>query len=199
MSYKTTLNSYTQRFIVVIFVLIRKYFNYNPWHDSFFSDRPYAQKIVAHLNKRQEKISVLEIGCGTGDILRRLRFKEKYGFDYDSNVLKGLRFLSFFQNNGGKIKTKKFDFNKDQINKTYDVIILVNWIHKIEGKKLKSKIQKYFSENLNIGGELIFDTLSNSKYEYNHKATTLCTNLNCKIKKLGRFKYGRKIFSALKN
>lgn len=186
------------RIIRLILVMIRKYYNYDSWHDSFFNDRPYAKKIVSHLNLRDIKNSALEIGCGTGDIIRRLKFQRKYGYDYEVNVLKCLKFLSLFQNYGGKIRTKKFNFNKEEIVKNYDVIILVNWIHNIEQKNLSQKLKKYYYKNLNIGGELIIDAMSNTNYKYNHNISTLTKNLNCKIQNLGSFKYGRTIFSILK-
>ena len=169
-----------KRINALILVLIRKYYNYNSWHDSFFSDRPYAQKIVAHLNKRQKRDALLEVGCGTGDMLRRLTFKKKYGFDYEMQALKGLRFLSLFYNAGGKIKLMKFNFNKDKIYKSYDAIILVNWIHEIDPEILKQQIEKIFYRNLNSGGEIIIDTLRNQNYKHNHSIDSLTKNLKWK-------------------
>ena len=179
-------------------VLLRVYFQYNSWHDSLFIQRRYAQKIVSHLNKRMVRNSVLEIGCGTGDILRRLNYANKTGLDYEQGALNALNFLSYLKNVGGYISIKKFDFLSDEVNGKYDVIILCNWIHEIEPSVLKFKISQIFKNNLNDNGEIILDVLENLEYKYNHSIIDLIQNLNCKKVSLGEFESGRVIFCLMK-
>jgi SAM-dependent methyltransferase len=180
-------------------LVLRSYFKYNSWHDSLYSKRGYAKKIVSYLNTRIVKNSVLEIGCGTGDILRRLNYIKKEGLDYEQEVLNALNFLIYIKNIGGKVYTKKFDFLSDVVIGKFDVIILCNWIHEIEPSLLESKIRTLFENNLNTNGEIIIDILENTDYKYNHSITYLTQNFNCSQIILGEFEWGRKIYSILKS
>jgi SAM-dependent methyltransferase len=179
-------------------IFLRMFFGYNSWHDSLYFQRNYAQKIVSHLNSRSVKRSVLEIGCGTGDILRRCDFKKKVGLDSESEVLSALHFLCYLRNRGGEVKTFKFDFASDNVNGKYDSIILCNWIHEINPSLLKIKIKEIFDSHLCDGGEIVLDVLDNPTYKYNHKMDDLTQGLSCSMTMLGQFEFGRNVFSILK-
>ena len=139
--------------------IVQIWLGYDRWHNTPFFIRPYAKKIVEYLNKKDTKNSVVEIGCGTGDILRRLLYNEKFGLDIDRKVLKGLDFFSVFLNKRTKIKTLVFDFEKEELEGQYDIIILCNWIHGISPELLKEKINKMFDSNLKLNGEIIVDVI----------------------------------------
>jgi len=177
---------------------LRWFYKYNVWHNSLYAHRLYAQAIVTYLNNRSVRNTALEIGCGTGDILRRIDFGEKMGLDSEQEVLNALNFLKFIKNRGGKITTQKFNFLSDSIKGRFDVIILCNWIHEIEPPILKEKLTLLFEQHLNQGGELIIDTLENPSYAFNHDISTLTNRLNCTKKLLGKFEYGRKVYSIFK-
>ena len=173
---------------------------YDRWHNTPFFIRPYAKKIVEYLNKKDTKNSVVEIGCGTGDILRRLLYNEKYGLDNDEKVLKGLDFFSVFLNKSTKIKILVFDFEKEELEGQYDIIILCNWIHGIRPELLKEKINKIFDSNLKLNGEIIVDVIKkNSNYPYNHDISYLTSGFFGHIKEIGNYDYGRIIYSIKKS
>ena len=56
--------------------LLQRLYGFDRWHVGHGGER-YAADIVSRLNGRPEadRESVVEIGCGLGDILRRLRFR----------------------------------------------------------------------------------------------------------------------------
>lgn len=180
--------------VLSIKIPLRLYFGYDKWHDSSYFERPYTKQIVQHLNKREERNYVLEIGCGTGSILRRLDFVERLGLDYDTRVLNALVFMNKLS--GQKlIQTKHFNFLSDQISGNFDVIVLVNWIHEIKPTKLRSNLNKMYSQNLCLGGEIIIDTVGQSSYRHNHNIEFLTKDLDAKVILLGEFEFGRKVYS----
>jgi hypothetical protein len=93
-----------------------------------------------------------------------------------------------------KATFSKLDFLADQLNGTYDVIILINWIHDIKPIILKSKIEGFYEWNLNDGGYIIFDTLSTSGYTYKHDVNYLSETIGTEIKLLGQFHHGRNVW-----
>ena len=134
-----TLKKIFLKILNIPLALLRVFFGYNSWHDSLYFQRNYAQKIVFHLNSRSIRSSALEIGCGTGDILRRCEYVKKIGLDRETEVLSALHFLSYFRNRGGNIDTRKFNFVTDNLSGKFDTIILCNWIHEIKPSLLKIK------------------------------------------------------------
>src|SRR5882672_11472339 len=74
------------------------YFRFSRWHIISLRERPYARAIIDYLNSRppEQRGKALEIGCGLGDIIRRVDFENRVGLDADNSVLRAARFLSSF-------------------------------------------------------------------------------------------------------
>jgi len=193
--------SYGKREIIRFFRIILLFcFHFDKWHIGPLSVKQYAQDIIKYLNCLQEnnRQSVVEIGCGVGDIIRHLQFKKRFALDADANVLRAARFLSTVSFNG-KINFQTFVFPQSKLNDKYDVIILVNWIHDIAPAVLKNKINEYFNTNLKKKGRIIIDTVQDKEYPYNHDINFLSKDLNCQISKIGDYERGRKVFAILSN
>lgn len=179
--------------------LLQRIYGFNTWHINPYSKRPYAKAIVSHLNKRSARQSVLEIGCGLGDILRRLDFKNKKGLDREQAVLNAAAFMTKFHNaSNGTVSYKIFDLLDDEINGTFEAIIMVNWIHEIPPQILAEKFNTLFTAHLKPGGELIFDVLDNPDYKYNHSPNELTSGINADLSLIGRYDYNRHVYSARK-
>ena len=58
---------------------------------------------------------------------------------------------------------------------------MVNWIHNVEPKELKLKLNEYFFYNLKPNGEIIIDTVQDKEYQYNHSITYLTSEMKAKI------------------
>lgn len=179
--------------------LLRLLFKFDRWHISSYAQREYAQKIVAHLNSRTAKNSVIEIGCGLGDILRRLSFSNKVGLDCEREVLRAASLVSKVSNpGGGRLTYHCFTFPNDKLEGRFDAIVMVNWLHHIEPSILEVHIRNVFSHHLEAGGELVFDVVSNPAYRYNHDWKQLTQNMVAQILLYGPFEYGRTIVVAKK-
>ena len=112
-----------------------------------------------HANDKKNRNKAIEIGCGLGDIIRRLDFNEKVGVDNDKQVLNAARFISrFFDKN--KTEFIFYDLvNSDALNETYDLVLIPNFAHAINSEILKKKIEHIFLNNLTNTGELILDVI----------------------------------------
>jgi len=175
-------------------LIVFYFFNFNRWHVNSYSHRPYTEVVVSLLNNREIKSSAVEIGCGLGDILRRLHFGCRVGLDNEQEVLNAAIFISRFHNIlGRKIEFRKFDVLNDELVGRFDAILMVNWIHNIEPLELKRIVERMFSENLNMNGVLVFDVLSNKGYKYNHSFEDITENLLSQVTVLGPFDFGRSI------
>ena len=148
-------------------LVLRQVFNFDQWHLYTLTERPYAMDIIRFSNSRSSRQSFVEIGCGLGDIIRHVRYKERYGFDNDRNVLKAAAFIKRITLNRG-IRFEIFRFPESTLPGTHDVIVMVNWIHHIEPSVLKKKIEEYFNTSLNPGGAIIIDTVQDKEYRFNH-------------------------------
>ncbi len=172
-------------------------FRFDNWHTLPLSLKPYAQDIIKYLNKAKNKQSYLEIGCGLGDIARRVNFRERIGLDSQRRVLRAARFLSLlsFQ---WKIAYKKFTFPVDSLEGEFDAIVLVNWIHEIEPEILKLKFREYYLNNLKSGGSMIIDTVRHQGYKYNHKISFITADIACEIFHIGIYENNREVWAIKK-
>jgi len=170
-------------------------FRFDKWHLNTFKERNYAQSIVKYLNDNtsRQKLNMVEIGCGLGDIIRNIKIKNKLGLDADIKVLRAARLISLLQGKF-KIRYKVFVFPTSKLDGLYDVIIMVNWIHNVEPKELKLKLNEYFFYNLKPNGEIIIDTVQDKEYQYNHSITYLTSEMKAKIFRIGEFERQRKVF-----
>jgi SAM-dependent methyltransferase len=79
--------------------------------------------------------TVVEVGCGIGDILSRVRARERIGFDIDSAVIRAARFLHPGRVrwiSGGVASVEKYILPGRRI----DCLIMVNWIHNLSAEQL---------------------------------------------------------------
>lgn len=167
-------------------------FGFERWHLVKFRDREYAMFLVKALNMLENKSSVLEVGCGLGDILLRLKFSNKTGIDISKNVIQAAKFLSLFKNfNKSKFRYVCQDIRSRKIDGKYNVIILVNWIHNIDSKELKDIFKNLYHQNLMTGGTLVFDIVTSNDYKYQHNLQYLIEGLNMNYNIHGPFEYGR--------
>ena len=149
--------------------------------------------IINHLNSREKRKSVVEIGCGLGDILRNLKFERKLGFDKQKQVLNALNFLNKFYRKKKRIISTHIEFDELFLKDKYDVIIMVNWIHKIPDHELLNKLNDFYLNNLIPGGEIIIDSVIGNKniYPYEHNFDEINRKLGGQMKLIGVYSMGK--------
>jgi hypothetical protein len=178
--------------------LLRMMYKFDKWHTAPLLNKKYAQDIISYCNQQLQRNSYVEIGCGLGDIIRNVRYKEKCGYDIEQNVLNAAKFLARLSSQKD-ILFRVFSFPKDKLTcERCDCIVLVNWIHEIQPEILKENIEKYFYGNLNDNGCIIIDTVQDKEYQFNHDIKFLTSKLPCLIEKIGVYERQREVWAIRK-
>lgn len=187
---------YIQKIFRIILML---FFRFDYWHTSPLENRKYAIDIITSLNNHIPGGSIIEIGCGLGDILMKANYRKKYFYDISPEVLKAAAFLQRFSQKPSINYFKTFDLINDSLNKNlkFDTIIMVNWIHCFNSVVIKSRLSEIIKNNLNERGLIVFDIIENNKnYKFNHSVSDLIDLERFTIKEIDGYPYGRKLIFA---
>jgi SAM-dependent methyltransferase len=179
--------------------ILQKVYRFDKWHIVSIRQRKYARDIIAWCNRRPVRNSFLEIGCGLGDIVRSVRYEKRLGCDSDPKVLKAASFMASFR----KRYTTEFAicvFPDTSFTGTYDIILLVNWVHHIEPEVLRLNLKEYFTTLLNPGGAIVIDTVHHPEYRWNHEITDLSKGIGeATVEKIGGYERGREVWAIVKD
>ncbi len=102
--------------------LLGLFFKFDSWHARTPYECRTYKKIVVDLVNGLSKKSVVEIGCGLGEIISRIQAEKKYAYDKDQFVINAASFLHPY---GTVFRTGSFH-NLDSEESCIDVIIAVN-------------------------------------------------------------------------
>lgn len=172
--------------------LFNAFFGLSGFHNIPFSSKAYCVDIVIWLNARTGRHNVVEIGCGLGDIIRRLEYNVKCGLDKKDSVLRALRFLKhlhFWVGGNRSMYLGVHDVNIHRLHGTWDVIILVNWVHNLEPSRFQNILETMYNDNLATGGEIVIDLISDVSvlHAYAHNLELLLKNIRPKIVQIGSY------------
>jgi SAM-dependent methyltransferase len=122
---------------------LRMRHGFNPWHVNPIEWRPYALETRDYVNalvEREGLRSVLEIGCGLGEILRGIRAPEVVGFDIHDGVLP----LARKMNPRAEFHLGTFaDIRDRQI----DVLVAIDFPHRIPPEELQGLFSQVLAAN----------------------------------------------------
>jgi SAM-dependent methyltransferase len=114
---------------------LRTVFEFDSWHaNAPFSCRPYKGQVVELANSLHPR-TVVEVGCGLGDILSRISARERFGFDTDAGVIRAARFLhrhSAHWIHGDAACVAR----TVPVDHGIDCMIMVNWTHNVSAEQL---------------------------------------------------------------
>ena len=183
-------------------IILMLFFRFDYWHTSPLDNRKYAIDIISKLNSRASRESLIEIGCGLGDILTKAHYDRKYFYDISPEVLGAAAFLQKFSKISSRNSFKTFNFLIDTVEKDlkFDALVLVNWIHGFESKVLKYRLNKIVNNNLNEKGLIVFDIIENNPiYKFNHAVIDLIDVRKFDVTTFNEYPFGRKlVFAELK-
>jgi SAM-dependent methyltransferase len=175
--------------------VLRRVFGFDLWHVNRLRDRPYAMAVIAYLNGLPEsrRGTIVEIGCGMGDIIRRVRFRERLGLDADPSVLSAARFLAHLRF-ASHLRFEAHRFPRDPLAGRFDAVIMVNWPHMVDADTLQPALFACVRDHLTPGGVLIVDTVQDRTYRYNHSIDRLAPGGSV-VTKLGEFDRQRELWA----
>lgn len=130
--------------IAFLFAL-RAVFGFERWHaKSPFYCHPYKQKCVMLIEEEVRPRSVVELGCGLGEIIRRISAPNRYGIDIDVRVVRAARFIAGTRS-GIEFRAGSFP-EVTEVGPDLDLLIMVNWPHSLTPTELQTALDTLFAK-----------------------------------------------------
>jgi hypothetical protein len=128
--------------------LLKLIFGFDKWHVYGSHVPEYVETVSSLANSLENKKVCIEVGCGLGNILRRVEYVEKFGMDTDPGVIKALKFLkkSGVVRISGNIEVKEGSFEEIPKNLEIDLLIAINWVHNLKFDELVKKFNSVDSK-----------------------------------------------------
>lgn len=145
---------------------LSKKYGFDKWHIAPYQTRQYAWDIVQMINADPEtyqSLTVVEIGCGLGDIIRNINVKNKYGIDLSKEVIEAAKELD--KNNTVSWSAGSFE-DAAKFDDNIDLLITVNFMHEIEPEVLKGLYDSILSDKK--VKYIIADSAKGYQYKYWH-------------------------------
>jgi len=123
--------------------VLQRLYRFDRWHIRPIEIRYYALDLCKHLNEfiaKQGLKTVVEIGCGIGDILARIKADRVIGFDLDRNVIRAGQFVH------PRVEFHDGTFS-DVRGQNIDVLIAVNFTHNIAPDELQREFVGVMANN----------------------------------------------------
>ena len=121
---------------------IRHIFRFDEWHaNAPYACRPY-KKMVVDLVNSLHPVTVVEVGCGLGEILSRVNAENRYGLDSDVRVIRAAQFLHPRRIVWIVGSAARLDHRMAAIA-FIDCLIMVNWIHNISPNDLAAMLSQF--------------------------------------------------------
>lgn len=139
--------------------ILSKIFQFDSWHaKASISARPYRH-IVAKIVNDLNPTTVVEVGCGLGEILSRINAPIIHGYDIDVRVIRAARILH----------PRRVAFHTGGLSSVnlqeIDVLLLINWIHELSPASLQLQLEPLLPRTK----FLVLDALDPGVPGYNHK------------------------------
>jgi hypothetical protein len=121
------------------FKRLHRKFKFDPWHcEGTWHCRPYQRIAVKIVNKITPR-TVVEVGCGLGEIISRVNAPKRAGYDLEEAVINAARYLrgskvDFQVGSGSAVKEPKID-----------VLIALNWIHNLSPEEMREFLEPFYN------------------------------------------------------
>ena len=132
-----------------VYYLLYVTYHFDKWHlYRPFETTNYKQMIVKIIDPILEKDStVVDVGCGTGQILRHIRKSRRIGIDLDKQALQCGELLNKFTN--PPIEYLEGSIAKvSELNTPVKALILTNWLHAYDDTWITENLCQLFKNNI---------------------------------------------------
>ena len=173
--------------------MLQRAYGFDRWHVGHAGEA-YARDIVRALNAwpAPEREAAVEIGCGLGDILRHLAFRERLGLDADEGVLGAARLLARLQR-GSSPRFGRFHFPQSELS---SVSMRSSWstgFTRSIRTRFAAPCASYAAHHLSPGGAVVLDTIEDAAYVHNHDVRALAWP-GASVDEIGRYPRGRHVW-----
>lgn len=182
------INTFIGTFKMMYYTRLRKKYGFLEWSISPFELRPYIQKVAEYINENLDyDCTVVDVGCGLGELLRNVDVKHKYGFDLETESIEAAKHLN--RKRDITFSVGSFDSINDM---KIDALVSLNFMHGNDESYWRPVYKKVLDDN-NVK-MLIADSVrgTETKNDLNwNKIIPVNYKLNAKY---GPFKSGRYIW-----
>jgi SAM-dependent methyltransferase len=148
---------------------LQEEFGFDHWHvKSPYRRRPYKRRVVAVIDGFAPE-TVVEIGCGLGEIICRIKAPRRFGFDLEAAVIEGAKAL-----HGSAVVFHQGDLCKPVaiaaiVGGPIDVLVAVNWPHMLAFEEIEQSIADLRAQT--PVRRLVIDTIYPDRSGYQHYHT----------------------------
>lgn len=103
---------------------LQKRYGFDPWHTSPYELREYVQAVAKYVNDKGAK-SVVDIGCGLGDLLAHIQAPFRLGIDPGKGEIEAATHL--YEKKG--IRFIRGSFDEMEQGQEIDYLITLNFMH----------------------------------------------------------------------
>lgn len=141
---------------------LQKMIGFNKWHLGSLEGRRYALPMIRRINELLSAGGageVIEIGCGLGDIISAIHWKNKMGYDIDKKAILAARIL----HPQTLFRVGTFDEVRD---KKIAVLIALNFLHSVNDEDCcRYFCQLFYRNEISL---VVVDDVSSPPYRYSH-------------------------------
>ncbi|MBQ2934649.1 MAG: class I SAM-dependent methyltransferase [Lachnospiraceae bacterium] len=182
--WKNTLIGFLKR---LYYKSLRKKYQFDPWHDSPYELRKYAQATAEYIN-RHGADTVVDIGCGLGEVLRNISAPQRIGLDECGICIEVAKKLDKTK----RIQYVQGSFNDLKVQDTIDYVITLGFMHGSREDIWKSAYHRCASEN--DAKAFIVDVLPESDSTYCLDFSLILPENYVLKEKMGPFLSGRWLY-----
>ena len=134
--------------------------HFDQWHLDSADKRPYAVYLIRRINSMQlTDGTVVELGCGLGDILAGIHAADREGYDIDGKVIRAARmahpFLKTYTGSFGDIRGRRIS-----------LLIAVNFLFTLDEHSFRKNFDRLLRNN--EIDRIVVDEVTCPPYQYGH-------------------------------
>ena len=165
---------------------LQKKYGFLKWNVSPYELRPYIQACAKYINASGHN-SIVDVGCGLGEMLRHVNCRERIGFDVEEQSINVARYLD---------KKRAIDFRVGSFDEVRDlkadILVSLNFMH----VKTEDYWKPIYAEVLskNTFNEIMVDSITEPGTGQHHLDwKKILPSGYEKISEKGQFRFGRVI------
>lgn len=133
----------------VKYYILQKLFKFHKWHMTPVEERPYGMVVIKWCNRilmkdqNLKRKTIVEIGCGLGDILAKIDAprENKTGYDIDEKAIRAAKIAH------PGIRFQVGRFAPDIRGKYISILICVNFLYSLDTENVRKEFQRLVLNN----------------------------------------------------